>query len=174
MIRWAFWVLLATTTSIYLTMVLWSLPLLSTAADGLAMFDMRPRGYTPDQARDIIRALGPDGRAFYLGVQHRLDTVYPLLMAIVLSFSYYWAFPRFLALGLSLLAVISAGFDYLENAAVKVMLVAGPDGIGDAMALTASRWTVLKSSAVSVALTALFIGLLLVGWRWVRRIRANI
>lgn len=168
--RLIFWALLAAMTGVYLTMLLWSLPHLSDVSGGLLMFDMRPGGYTPDEAHEILSALGSEGRAFYLNVQHPLDTAYPLLMVLVLTLSFFRVYPRTLALGMSAIAIAAASFDYLENLAVATMLRTGPEAFSDQLAQTANRWTVLKSGAVTVALTALLIGLALAGWRkWHRR-----
>ena len=43
-----YWVLVATTVMNYLTMVLWSLPMVSKMAGGGVPFDMRLGGYTFD------------------------------------------------------------------------------------------------------------------------------
>ncbi len=171
--RWIFWPLLAAMTGIYLTMLLWSLPHLSTMAGGLTMFDLRPGGYSLDEARAVLSALGSEGREFYSEIQQPLDTAFPSLMAIVLSLSLIWLFPRVLALVLSAFAVAGAVFDYLENSVVAVMLSVGPDGLSEAMVTAASRWTVLKSGAVGVVQIALLIGLVLAGWRKWQNIEAQ-
>ncbi len=76
----AFRVVFALTVVDYLVMVLWSLPQLRAA--GLVPFDLRLCGYSPVEARAYLEALGPDQRAFYVGVQHRLDLVFPGLWPI--------------------------------------------------------------------------------------------
>lgn len=147
----------------YLAMVLWSLPKLTAVAGGLTMFDLRPGGYSFEQAHEVVLALGEAGRAFYLGPQHMLDTAYPVLMALALGMAFSRLYGRKLALaGLSGLA---AGFDLMENMAVSVMLKAGPEGLNAGMVDVASRWTVLKSGAVSAAMLALIAGLAMATWR---------
>ncbi|MCP5039258.1 MAG: hypothetical protein GY945_16825 [Rhodobacteraceae bacterium] len=160
-----FWVILTAMLAVYGVMLFWSLPQLSNLSGGVAMFDLSPGGYTFEQAHTILDALGYEGRDFYLQVQHRLDTAYPALLALVLILSFWRLYPRFWAIGFSLLAMLAAGFDYLENAAVAVMLRAGPESLSEAMVAVASRWTVLKSTAVSVAMIVLVVGLALAGWR---------
>ncbi|PIE08961.1 MAG: hypothetical protein CSA73_01075 [Rhodobacterales bacterium] len=140
----------------YLVMVLWSLPQLTVA--GLVPFDLRPFGYSPDEARAYLAALGPDQRAFYAGVQHRLDLVFPGLMAASLILAYLLLFSRRVAGLASVMAVAAAVFDWCENAAVGVMLREGAV-VPDAMIVTASGWTVWKSVAVMLALGIVILGL---------------
>src|SRR5262249_54058946 len=47
-------------------------------SDGLAPFDARFFGYSPEQARALLEALGADGRAYYQNVQLAVDSVYPV------------------------------------------------------------------------------------------------
>ena len=85
--RVAFWALFAVTNIVYLVMVVWSLPKVSEAAGGLVPFDMRPTGYSFEEAKAFLAALGPEGTAFYLHVQQRLDLLYPALLAATLFFA---------------------------------------------------------------------------------------
>jgi hypothetical protein len=166
----AFWILFAVTVVVYGAMVLWSLPRIAAAAGGLAPFDMRPTGYSFDEAKGFLAALSPDGFAFYLGVQGKLDAIYPALLAATLFFAIATLVPMRLGVWrwvLALIAIPGAVFDYLENAAVSAMLTGGADGLTTAAVSTADRWTVLKSAFTAVAMITLV--LLLVG-RLVRRL----
>lgn len=60
------------------------------------------------------------------------------------------------------------GADYLENAAVAVMLKAGPSGMTDPMAEAARRCTITKSAASTLAFVALTGLLSIAGWNWLR------
>ncbi len=160
----AFWLVLAATFTVYLVMVLWSLPKLSEMAGGLAMFDMRPSGYSFEEAQAIMAALGEGGRSFYLNTQQVLDTLYPLLMGLALALSFARLFAGKWLGALVALALAASGFDLMENRGVADMLIAGPDGLSVALVEAANRWTVLKSGAVSIAMLALVAGLLLAGW----------
>ena len=159
----AFWLLLVATLAVYGTMLVWSLPVVAQAAGGLTPFDMRPGGYTFDDAKAFLTALTPDGAAFYRDVQQRLDLFYPGLLAATLFFAIGWLTParwgvwRWL---LALTAIPGAAFDYLENHAVAGMLALGAGGITPEIVATASRWTVLKSEATTVAMAILLILLL--------------
>jgi len=165
-----FWILFVVTLVVYGVMVLWSLPRIAGAAGGLAPFDMRPTGYGFDEAKAFLAALSPDGSVFYLGVQEKLDSVYPALLAATLFFAIAALAPARLGIWrwvLALIAVPGAVFDYLENAAVSAMLAAGADGLTPAIVASADRWTVLKSAFTAVAMVTLV--LFLVG-RLVRRL----
>ena len=167
--QWAFWGLFAVTLGVYLAMVLWSLPRLQDMAGGLAGFDLRPMGYSPSEARELLAALGPEGADFYLSVQLWIDSAYPGLMAAVLTFAFaalargVWVW--ILAAG----AFVMAGCDYLENHAVAGLLRAGPDTVSDAMITAASGWTLWKSISSTVVFTALLVLLVRAGWLRLRR-----
>ncbi len=152
----AFWGLFVLMAVNYLIMVLWSLPQLMV--EGVLPFDLRPAGYSPDDARAYLSGLSPEARAFYLGPQHWLDTAYPALLLLTLGVAFHRLFGRGMAWGATAVAGAAAGFDWLENAAVSGLLALDPGGVTDALVQAASRWTVLKSTAVPVALTLLMIG----------------
>lgn len=167
--RVAFWLLFAATLCVYAIMLAWTLPAISAAAGGLAPFDMRPSGYSFDTAKAFLAALSPAGRNLYLNVQHRLDTAYPALLAATLFFAIWALAPERwgpLRWAIALVAIPGAAFDYLENAAVAVMLAAGADALTPDMVATASGWTVAKSTATSIAMTVLLALLAARGWRW--------
>lgn len=167
--RIAFWALFAVTAAIYATMLVWSLPAISAKAGGLAPFDMRPGGYTFDDAHTFLSALTPEGAAFYRNVQQRLDLFFPALVALTMFFAIaallptLWGGWRWL---LASVALPGAVFDYLENAGVAAMLAAGPDGLTAQLVDATSRWSMLKAAANTVAsvllLVLVFVGL----WRW--------
>ena len=156
--RLIFWLLLLMMTGVYLAMALWAIPKITADAGGLLAFDLRPMGYSFADAQAFLSALSEQGRDFYLNVQQMLDRAYPALFAVVMVLAFRRIFSgatRFVA---SAVALAGAGFDYMENAAVAVMLRAG-DGLSEAMVALASSWTMLKSAAVTVALILLIVGL---------------
>ena len=164
----ALWIVWLVTGALYLAMLAWSLPHLTALAGGLPMFDMRPGGYSELDARALLTALGVDGRTFYLGVQHRLDTVFPALEALALALTFPSLFPRLLAGALIAVSLAGTVFDWLENAAVAGLLRADPAEVTAQMIATSSQWSVLKATCVSVAMTALLIGVALAVWRRLR------
>jgi hypothetical protein len=176
--RLAFWFLAGATIVVYLFMVLLTLPYIQGQAGGLAPFDMRPLGYSFDEAKAFLTALSPEGKAYYLGVQHWLDIFFPGLIAatlycalVVLLRPYMGGNGRFVAA----LAAFVAIFDWLENYAVAGMLNAGPDGITPDMVAAASRWTLLKSGVSTVVYTATLVLALIAVWRlWQSRRAGNL
>ena len=164
-----FWLLFAVAMAVYLTMVLWSLPHLRQMAGGLPAFDLRPTGYTPEEARALIRALAPSGADFYLNVQHWLDTAYPALMAAVLILAFAKLARGFWIWVLAIGALVAAACDYMENRAVAGMLRAGPDAVSDARANGASGWTLWKSASSTVVFLALAGLLARMCWQRLRR-----
>lgn len=147
------WAAAALTGAVYLTMLLWSLPRLAAMAGGLPPFDLRPLGYAPDEARALLSALGTEGRAFYLGVQHRLDMVYPGLQALMLILLFRRLAPGWPGQALTVVALAGAAFDWAENAAVAGLLRAASPT--DAALVHASRMTQAKSGLVTLAMLAL-------------------
>lgn len=165
-VMWIVWMLMG---AVYATMLLWSLPHLTRLAGGLPMFDMRPSGYSLAEAQAVLFALGQEGRAFYAGVQHKLDTIFPALEALALSLAFWRLFPRLIAVFLSGIALAGAAFDWLENAAVAGLLRVNVATVSADQVAVASQWTMLKSGAVTVSMTTLLIGLGLAIWRKFRR-----
>ena len=168
-----FWAVVAATLAVYAAMLAWSIPAISQAAGGRAIFDMLPAGYSYDEARAFLAALSPEGADFYLRVQHRLDLVYPALLAIASGWAMVRLAPRWRwRLALLLVPVLGMVFDYLENRAVAVMLAAGADGLTPEMAARASMFSQLKAAFTTLSLGLLLV--LIVVWafrRWRSRAR---
>ena len=174
--RGLFWLLTVVTLAIYGTMVAWSLPHISAEAGGLAPFDMRPTGYSFEEARAFLAALSAEGNAFYRTVQHKLDLLFPGMMAAVLYFAVAALLPRGLGIWRHAIAasmILTAVFDYAENSAVAAMLAAGADGLTREMAETANMWSTTKATVSTVAYSLLLILLIWKGVAlWRRRSRA--
>lgn len=156
-----FWVVLAAMLAAWLGMNLWSAPRIEDLSGGLRLLDMRFTGYSFDEARDFLAAIGNEGRALYLGPQLWLDMLFPPLLGAVLFFTYRWLFPGPAGLIIGTLSLTSVVLDYLENAALAAMLRAGADGLTPELAATASQWTMAKWSVTLVGLVALMIGIAL-------------
>lgn len=169
--RMTAWIAFAIAACIYGTMTVWTLPAISQAAGGLQPFDMRPGGYSFAEAQAFLAALSPQGRAIYLGPQQRLDLVYPAALALALGLSLYLLAPfnRFLKGLLAMIPVLGMVFDYLENATVRAMLLAGPSALQPEQAETASRLTTAKVAFDSAAYVLVVVFLIV--WA-IRRWRA--
>lgn len=121
---------------------------------GLRPFDMRPAGYSVEEARALLEALGPDGRRYYLTRQIPLDLVYPALMALFLISALAWAarvapFARLVRAGVWL-SVGAAAADYLENIGISLMILGWPEP-PDRLIHAASLASVAKSGLTTVA-----------------------
>lgn len=167
----AFWFVVAVTLAVYGVMMAWSIPVLTEDAGGLTVFDLRPGGYSYDEARAFLRALSPEGVDFYETVQHKLDTAYPALLALTLGWSMLrlspssWGPFRYLLAATALPGMI---FDYWENRDVSAMLASGPDGITPQMVSAASWHSQAKAASSTVAML-LLLGLIVL-WA-LRRLR---
>ncbi len=166
-----FWFCCAAAVAVYAVMVLWSLPLISAEAGGLMPFDMRPMGYDLGEARAFLDALSPAGRDFYLQTQHRLDTVYPPLLALTLGLGLWIMSPwpsAWVKLLLAFLAVPGMVFDLAENRFVADLLQMPAAAVDSEPVMMASAATALKSVFTTIAMSVLLI--LTVIWFWRRRL----
>jgi len=168
-----YWVVVAATVANYLIMVLWSLPLVSGMAGGGVPFDMRPGGYSLEDARMFLTAITDEGRDFYLDTQQLLDLFYPTLLAITVAIPLAHLVPRYWGWTLAVLAITAGGLDHLENSAVAVMLRAGPDALTESMVSTASNWSLAKSISTTFVLAALLIVLCIRGIAWLKTRKAQ-
>ena len=168
-----YWVVVAATITNYLIMVLWSLPLVSEMAGGGVPFDMRPGGYSFDEARVFLAAISDAGRDFYLNTQQLLDLFYPTLFAISIAIPLAHLVPRYWGWVLAVLAIAAGVFDHLENRAVAVMLRVEPDALTEAMVSTASKLTLVKSISTTIASVALLVVLCVKGIAWLKTRKAQ-
>ncbi len=156
-----FWFILAAMLVAWLGMNFWSAPGIEELSGGLRLLDMRFKGYSFDEAKDFVAAIGDEGTALYLGAQLWLDMIFPPLLGAVLFLIYRWLFPGLPGLIIGTLSLTSVVVDYLENAALVAMLRAGPDRLTPEVAATASQWTTVKWSLTLVGLVTLVIGIAL-------------
>lgn len=158
-----YWALLAVTAAVYAAIMLWSLPFIRAEAGGLAPFDLRPTGYSYDEAVAFLSALSPEGLARYGGAQGILDAVFPPLLFIVLGLALWHlseGMGRPTRIALVVVAAIGMVADGLENLRVREMLIAGPAGLTPEMVARASFLTVVKSAANTVSYAAVAVLLL--------------
>jgi hypothetical protein len=154
----------------------WSVPRL-VALGGGQPFDVRFTGYGHAEAVDFLRALGAEGRAFYDTVQLRLDTAFPILYFVALTWLLTailgWAgmgTPARLAV-----AVVVVGtptlLDFAENAAIRDMLRLAPGAVTAELVARASWFSTRKWSLALFGLTIAGIGVAVTLLR--RRARAT-
>jgi hypothetical protein len=142
--------------ALWSVMVFWTLAYLRRVAGGLEPFDLRPFGYTPEEARALLFALSSIGRNYYADVQLQLDTAYPAVYALSRGLLLFWVtapgrtaarpLPLPARLALLILPLATAWFDYFENEGIAAMLAAGPQA-GDEIIERTSFWTRAKSLA---------------------------
>lgn len=167
--RGVYWLIFAAALAVYLTMLLRTLPGISAAAGGLPPFDLRPLGYSPDEAREFLSTLSAEGKAIYTGPQRWLDLFYPALLAAVLAGAAV-TLVRHGGLRVLLLVGILTGMfaDYGENALVARLLVADSP-VTDQMVQRASSATVVKSLATGFAMTGILVALVVAGIKRIYR-----
>lgn len=118
--------------SIYILMLLVTIPKLMGVSNGMKIFDMMPFGYGVDYANELLNALGVEGRKIYLYQQIPLDLFYPFLSGIAncLVLSFFLNKLKSLKepyIYLCSLPLLASMFDYLENFGVIGMLTNYPD-----------------------------------------------
>ena len=156
-------VLFLLTMAVYVTMLSYSIPAVSSFAPELPLFDLSPFGYSFDYASQLLYALGSEGRELYLSTQLPLDFIYPGLFAITYSFLLVWLFGKIFrstskVYYFSLVPCLAGVFDYLENIFIIKMINSFPE-LQVATVNIASTFTIIKSS-----FTMLFFMLLIVGF----------
>lgn len=122
----------------------------------LCSFDAQITPYSPAEARAYLAAIGPAAVWRYLWGVQPLDLVFPALLCLVLREHFVRRASELEARRLGRLAVLYAGADYLENAAVRVMLERPAGDFSDltartASALTSGKWLLLAALFVAAA-----------------------
>lgn len=158
-------------------MMLWTLPKITADANGLLVFDLRPGGYSLQEAKEFLAALSVEGNEYYRGVQQWLDTAFPLLNTISTGWAIFLLAPTTWGTWRKVLALVPIPgmvFDYLENAKVAGLLELGADEITAEMVAKASFYSQWKAGFVTLSLTLLLsmIALWLIRWRRGKRERA--
>lgn len=122
-------------------------------AGGLVIFDSRFPGYSHDEAEHLIRTLGSDGIALYLGLFRVLDTLFPLALCLSLLLLARRAGNVFGLAGV-VAALAYLFFDLRENALVAEMLRSaadlGHDLVASASSATFWKWITLAVSFLSL------------------------
>lgn len=159
------------TNIIYVTMLVVTIPMVTSHSGGMKLPDMMPTGYSPEYMNTLMNTLGETGRNIYLFNQLPLDMVYPFLFGI----SYCLLLGYFLKkLGkldskliyLCLLPLIAGIFDYAENIGVITILNTFPSHSDKLSALT-SIFSVIKSVSTTVFFTILIIVIISLGVKYV-------
>lgn len=176
-------VALAASIGLWAFMVFWTLAYLRHIAGGLEPFDLRPFGYSVEEARAFLFALSEVGRDYYIDVQLKLDAIYPATYALSRGLLLWWLtqpgrvadrpLPLAVRVMLVALPILTAALDYRENEGIAAMLHAGPQVDADIVA-QASFWTRAKSLAgmVTEVISVALLLFVFARW-WHRRKRAS-
>ncbi len=151
-------ILAALSASVFGVMIWLVATVLKPHADGLATFDERVFGYTLLDARAYLDALDSVGRATYLVEIRALDSVFPVVFAMLLGHLTMrcaaWMHPW----SRMILVLPAAGYaimDLGENALVAGLLHAGSDGVSADMVSLASEFTITKWVLLLISLVLL-------------------
>lgn len=151
---------------------------LRTLAGGAAPFDVRPLGYSYEDARAFLSAIGRAGRAYYLNPELVLDSFYPPLYAVSRALALWWltmpgrvragAVPLLARYALCAVPVVMAGIDGFENISIARMIWTWPDLSADlvARASAATQVKLMFGVFTEIAMAVLAAVAL---WRWRRR-----
>jgi len=160
MLKGAWWAVFVIALAVYGWMVLVTLAGIQAEAGGLRPFDMRPMGYSVEEARAFLAALSDAGREIYLGPQRLLDSIYPALLAIVLGGAAWMLFSKtWVRATLIFTALVGMLADYTENVAIGFLLDFPGGDAPDGMIEAASRATVVKSTLTGIVMVVVLIGL---------------
>lgn len=140
-------------------------------AGGATPFDIRPGGYSYDDARLFLSAIGREGRDYYASPELLLDTFYPPLYALSRGLALWWltmpgrvrAAPLPLGFRWALIAVpiAMASLDLFENLCIGAMLWTWPN-LSATVVQLASLAT--RTKIACGALTELIMAVLALAW----------
>lgn len=146
-LRRTVWSFVAVTFVLYLTLMLWTLPVVSGAAGGLVPLDLRYFGYDLNDSIELVTNLSLAGRSFYSDVHIPLDNVYALLLAVTsaLALIYILGPKRSKTCQVAgTVAFIGAIFDWRENMLIGKIMESRPEAISEELTTMASLATSLK------------------------------
>jgi len=164
---WLVAVLLVVSGLLWAVMFFGTLAHLQLLAGGAASFDLRPLGYSYQEAKALLAAIGEAGRAYYLNPQLVLDTFYPPLYALSRALALWWlTAPGRLYAGpvpsrwrwtLVAIPIVMACFDGVENVSIARMLWTWPDLSPDLVqvASLATRLKFIAGALTEISMAAL-------------------
>ncbi len=162
--------------SIYLIMLLYTIPQVMQYAPEMKLFDMSPTGYSFLYAVDLLNALGVEGRGRYLYQQLPVDFIYPGLFAVSCCLLLTWLFSMSINANsgmfyLCFVPVLAGLFDYFENICIVNMLIYYPD-ITEIHVFTSSSFTIIKSGLTTVFFVILMLGFVfLLKRKWTKNMK---
>ncbi|MGJ7921693.1 hypothetical protein [Neobacillus sp. LXY-4] len=176
---WLLFLILSQT--IYIIMQTYTIPRISDEAGGLLIFDMKPLGYTYEDAYKFLSQLSEKGYKLYTHVQLPLDILFPILNGItglctfillirlynkVKNKSDLYLFSPFSKATLTL-PLIAMLFDYMENMMIFVML-SYQSAVPKMVVYVADIFTIIKSMSTSIFYIISFIIFIISCVTWIR------
>tara|TARA_R100000935_G_scaffold42923_1_gene65312 strand:- start:132510 stop:133082 length:573 start_codon:yes stop_codon:yes gene_type:complete len=163
------------TNVVYLFMLLVTIPKTMGFSNGMKLLDMLPTGYDWNYVNELFSTLGENGRKTYLTKQIPVDMIYPLLFGLTYSLLFAYFLKKLNKLKspftyLSLLPIIAGIADYLENFGIITMLNNYPE-LTEATVSVTNTFSVIKSITTSIFFIALFVILIILGVKSVKKIK---
>ncbi|MGB2116523.1 MAG: hypothetical protein ACPHXS_03040 [Flavobacteriaceae bacterium] len=140
--------------SIYLFMVLYTIPQTSAFANGMSILDLKPLGYDLNYVNQLFGQLGDAGRLYYHKTQLAVDFIYPLLFIVCYTALAIYTTGRLktpykLFKWLYWLPLVAGLSDYAENLFIHHMLNTYPK-IDPTTVTLSSIASVIKSSTTTI------------------------
>ena len=161
------------TNAVYVIMLAITIPMVSNYADGMALLDMHPTGYSAVYVNSLFDQLGEQGRSAYLYRQIPIDMIYPLLFASCYSLLFGYILKQLNKLNsfysyICLLPIIAGTTDYLENFGIIKLLINYPELSQTTISFT-NIFTITKSMSTTIYFIALIVALLFLGYKKLKR-----
>lgn len=152
---------------IYGIMIFITMPKLQAGVNGLPVFDMRPMGYTYEEANELLGLMDIKTKEFYQNIQLPLDIIYPFFLALYSALFYIKIskikFIKSIGIFISCLVCI---FDYCENIGIFIML----NGMISRRNVVAfSMFSELKTILTMVMFTGIIMLLFFEGYSYLKR-----
>ncbi len=162
---------------LYLLMMTFTIPKLSGIANGMKILDMLPEGYDKQYVDSLFAALGESGRHAYIYNHIPLDLVFPALFGLGYCFLFAFLLKKLNKISspifyFSLLPLIAALSDYIENIGIITMIIQYPNYSADTVTIT-STFSFLKSSTTIIYFVALTLVLIAFGIQYVKNKRSE-
>jgi len=153
------------TMAVYLVIIFYTIPAVTTQAPEMKLFDMSPGGYDLIYAEELLKSIGPVGREAYMKRQLPIDFIYPCLFAVTYALMLVWLFRKrfneksrvFL---LALIPALAGLFDYFENFGILLMLRSFPN-LNELVVQASSFFSIVKSGLTIAFYIFLLFGLLM-------------
>lgn len=151
--RRLFWGLFALTLALLAFSNIVVVPRMTALANGGPMLDMLMTGYGAETVRGLLAGMSPDLPGYYHSFARPVDTVFPIVLTVMMAFGLWRAAPG--ARWLVALPLIYGAADLTENALISRLFDAGLAGFDPGLAGLASTASLVKWIFVAASLVAL-------------------